>query len=585
MATVLKIGTINAGYRGFSMPAKMRGTLHIVVGQGFGDEGKGTSVDFLSSAYHSALTLRFNGGCQAGHNVVSPGWTRHTFNQYGSATLLNIPTFLNRTFFLDPWKLIEETERLKNTRIPSLTSNPLELLTIDERAPLVLPFQIGLNQMTEKARASDRRGSIGYGIFEAYKDTPEGRELFPEEGVEGLTAGDFCWREKESLIQKLEVIRDKKQQIAANLLKEARTSGNPNLSSMQAIYNQFFKPYENESGLKGLADELIKLKGDLQLKEENNGINYFANLGLEKPSWVKAALTTSGNFALAFLRGILFPVLPYPHGRKLLCCDLKKPETTIIAEGAQGTLLDKDFGFFPYVSPSTALASGIKNALDYSIEELRTRGLKVNVIGVIRAYLTRHGPGPMPTEINPADVISDYAAQIYSHLGEDTLGLDWPEVSRPGWMDTVLLRYARALNGTNELFITCLDRLSGLKKIPVCTGYEYSGDRQAVERFFEFDDTGRISNIKIEKDETGTPRPFSQEDRKQLTNILFQVTPFYEWLDGWKEVISQARSFSNLPEAAKRYLEFIEKQSGQPIHYISVEPTRQHKFGAFYRGD
>jgi adenylosuccinate synthase len=202
----------------------------------------------------------------------------------------------------------------------------------------------------------------------------------------------------------------------------------------------------------------------------------------------------------------------------------------ILMEGAQGTLLDLDYGTYPYVTSSHPVAAGA--CLGTGIPP---RCLD-EVWGVAKAYTTRVGEGPFPTEL--ADEQGDYIRERGREYGTTT-----GRARRCGWLDLVALRYAARLNGFTALAITLLDVLSGLPTLRVCVAYRLDG--AYTERFVADGFT------------------------------LARCEPIYEELPGWQEEIGDCRHREELPPNAQRYLAFIEQYVGVPIRLISVGPARE----------
>ena len=202
----------------------------------------------------------------------------------------------------------------------------------------------------------------------------------------------------------------------------------------------------------------------------------------------------------------------------------------VLLEGAQATLLDLDHGTYPFVTSSSPVAGGALASAGLGPCEVD------RVIGVAKAYVTRVGSGPFPTE----DVSAAGA-----HMGErgQEFGTTTGRPRRCGWFDAVLARYAARLNGLTEVFLTKLDVLSGLPAVKVCTAYEFEGSR------FE-----------------GFPPHQS---------IFHKATPRYEEVEGWSEDISQARRFDDLPASARAYIRLIEEMGGVSIRHVSVGPDRE----------
>lgn len=206
---------------------------------------------------------------------------------------------------------------------------------------------------------------------------------------------------------------------------------------------------------------------------------------------------------------------------------------TILAEGAQGTLLDLDHGTYPYVTSSSPSAAGALLGLGLGPRHVR------RVIGVAKAFQTRVGAGPFPTEVSGelAERLRGTGANPWDEFGTTT-----GRPRRVGWLDGVLLRYASRTNGLTDLAVTKLDILRGLPTLLVCSAYR-RGDHR-------FDDL------------PGTPAE------------LGDLTPDYESLDGWDQDVCQLRSWELLPQAARAYLQRLEQLAGVPIRWISVGPER-----------
>ena len=212
-----------------------------------------------------------------------------------------------------------------------------------------------------------------------------------------------------------------------------------------------------------------------------------------------------------------------------------KAGKTILAEAAQGTLLDVDFGTYPFVTSSSTTAPAALTGLGLGLAAARD----ARVIGVVKAFQTRVGSGPFPTELS-----GDQAARLRGTGANpwDEFGTTTGRPRRVGWLDGVLLRYAVRINGISELAVTKLDILSGLEKNYLCTGYRRSG-------------------------KTLTDLPYGPSD-------LSPYEPVYEELAGWKAEVGAVRAWNELPSAAQAYLERIAGLAGVPLRLVSVGPER-----------
>jgi adenylosuccinate synthase len=205
----------------------------------------------------------------------------------------------------------------------------------------------------------------------------------------------------------------------------------------------------------------------------------------------------------------------------------------VLAEGAQGTLLDINHGTYPFVTSSSPIAGGVLTSLGVGPKEVD------RVIGVAKAFQTRVGEGPMPTELTGplGDSLRGTGENPWDEFGTTT-----GRPRRCGWLDLVLLRYAARVNGLTGMVLTKLDVLSGLDSLKVCVAYQYRGKRR--------DDL-----------------PFEP-------NALAECEPVYVELPGWTEDITGARKMEDLPPAARGYLEFVQQQVDVPIILASVGPER-----------
>lgn len=201
----------------------------------------------------------------------------------------------------------------------------------------------------------------------------------------------------------------------------------------------------------------------------------------------------------------------------------------VLLEGAQGTMLDLDFGTYPYVTSSNPTTGGALIGSGISFQNLQ------EVIGITKAYVTRVGEGPFPTEIEGED--ADKLRELGREYGSTT-----GRPRRVGWFDVEVVRHSVRVNGLTSIALTKLDVLDTYDKIKVAVGYEQSGKR--------------ISYFP--------------------TYNLSKVTPIYEEFEGWQEDITQARNFHDLPKKAKRFIQSIEKFIGVPVRWVSVGPGREN---------
>lgn len=212
---------------------------------------------------------------------------------------------------------------------------------------------------------------------------------------------------------------------------------------------------------------------------------------------------------------------------------IQEAQGNVLFEGAQGTHLDIDHGTYPFVTSSNTVTANAASGSGCSPRDLE------RIIAIVKAYTTRVGSGPFPTELFDAD--GEYL-QTQGHEFGATTG----RKRRCGWLDLVVLKESARLNGPTELAITKLDVLSGLKEIKLCVAYDYKGEQIAYP--------------------------------PQEQNGMAYVTPVYETMPGWDEDITGARSWEDLPANAVAYLKRIEEISGVKVGIVSVGPDRVQTF-------
>ena len=201
----------------------------------------------------------------------------------------------------------------------------------------------------------------------------------------------------------------------------------------------------------------------------------------------------------------------------------------VLMEGGQATMLDVDHGTYPFVTSSNPTAGGA--CVGSGIGPTRIAG----VLGIVKAYTTRVGAGPFPTEL------FDKWGEFLQVTGGE-VGVNTGRVRRTGWYDSVIARYASRVNGFTDLFLTKLDVLTGIGEIPICVAYDVDGKR--------FDEM-----------------PLTQTD-------FHHAVPIYETMPAWDEDITECRTFDELPQKAQDYVLRLEELSGAPISYIGVGPGR-----------
>jgi len=227
-------------------------------------------------------------------------------------------------------------------------------------------------------------------------------------------------------------------------------------------------------------------------------------------------------------------LLPLAEDVGLLIYRAVKSGAAVLLEGAQGSLLDVDHGTYPYVTSSNTTAGGA--AIGAGIAPM----LLDAVLGVVKAYTTRVGGGPLPTEMD--EELGERTRKLGNEYGATT-----GRPRRCGWFDAVVVRYAARINGLTDLAVTKLDVLDTFDRIALCSGYEIDGD-------------------------------LHQEFPADLT-MLERAVPKYEWVPGWQRSTADARRIEDLPEAARRYLDRMQALVETPITYVSVGTRRDQIIG------
>lgn len=452
----------------------------IVTDLGFGDAGKGTTVDFLARQTHGAVIVRFNGGAQAAHNVHTVDGRHHTFSQFGSGTLVpGTRTYLSRFVLFDPYALMQEARGLEGLGI----TNPLFLMTVDEAALTVTPFQKAANRLREALRGDGRHGSVGMGIGETMADML----AFPEQAVYAAHLRDVA-----TLTQKLH-----KQQA----LKHAEFAPHFAVLSQNTLLRDELRVITDPAMPRLIAQTMVTLMRSCTLG------------------------------TMATLR------------RLSATCPL-------IFEGAQGILIDEWHGFHPYTTWSTTTHDNANTLL----RELSYQG-SVARYGVVRAYSTRHGPGPFPSE---SSALTTILPDSHNHYGV------WQREFRVGWLDLPLTRYALSVSaGTDGVVLTHLDRWATLPQKKVVTHYRLGAGELSprVRSAVVLDETVREPGFVFIK----SLRPKTDlEDlsyQELLGDIITTATPVYQ-------------SVSHTGEA---YAEFIGTMLDSPVAITSYGKTAANK--------
>ena len=414
--------------------------VDMVLGSFYGDEGKGKIIDYLSQ--NADISVRSTGGNNAGHSVEVNG-IKYAFHLLPSGILYdNVKAVLGNGVVIDPKVLIEEINNLKEK------GHKVNNLYISEKAHVILPYHIILDETLEELREGNKLGTTKRGIGPAYCDKYE---------RSGIRMEDFVSKRFKELLK--ENINNK------NLILKAYKK--PKLK-----FNEIYKEYK----------EYAKI-----LKH-----------------YVCDTVTMLHN--------------AIRKGEKILC------------EGAQASLLDIDFGSYPFVTSSNPTIGGAITGTGIGAKYIG------EVYGVIKAYSSRVGAGPFVTEL------LDETGDKIRELGHE-YGVTTKRPRRCGWLDLVSIRYSCMINGLTGLCVNHLDTIGKFDKIKVCVAYEYKG-----KKTLDFS-----TNI----------------------DFLNNCTPVYEEFEGNFGDISKCRKFEDLPLKAQKYINRIEELTDTPVKFIGVGAGRE----------
>ncbi len=289
--------------------------------------------------------------------------------------------------------------------------------------------------------------------------------------------------------------------------------------------------YEDKTARRGI--RLIDLVcDDLDRKIEENLA--WTNFQLTEYFHVEPVGRESIDAVIELARARLLPLMA---DVSQILFDRHKAGDVILFEGAQGTMLDVDFGTYPFVTSSNTVAGAAMAGLGVG------PGMVQSVLGICKAYTTRVGAGPFPTELYNADGMDDPSGKHLAEKGHE-FGATTGRPRRTGWFDAVVVRHAVRVAGVTELAITKLDVLDGLPEVKLCVAYEKDGQR--------------LESIPAD------------------ARMLESCTPVYETLPGWSDSTFGATSVAQLPQAARTLLKRIEEVCECPISMLSTGPDRDH---------
>ena len=416
---------------------------YAVLGAQWGDEGKGKIVDFLAKDAH--IVARFAGGNNAGHTVVNDDG-KFSFHLIPCGVFwpqaLNV---IGNGVVIDPDVLLEEIDDLRSRGI-----DISDRIVVSERAHLIMPYHVLLDELSERARGASRLGTTGKGIGPAYAD---------KAARTGVRAADLL--DIEALLPRLE-----------NILKYTN-------SVITKVYGGDALSFEDVfDKCRRWSERLVPYIGQAE-------------------KIVNQALAAGEN---------------------------------VLLEGAQGVLLDLDHGTYPFVTSSNPTIGGASVGVGVSPTHIE------GITGVFKAYTTRVGTGPLPTEL--LDETGETIRELAQEFGTTT-----GRPRRVGWFDAVAAKYSALINGYTSAVLTRLDVLDGFETVRICTHY-LTEDGEKTDDF-----PGGVATLE-------------------------KARPVFEEMPGWDRPTASVRQYEDLPQAARDYVERIQELIGCPIDIISTGPHR-----------
>lgn len=417
-------------------------TSVVVVGTQWGDEGKGKITDFLSQ--DAEVIARYQGGDNAGHTIVIDG---KKFKLHLIPSGIFFPekiSVIGNGVVVNPKSLVKELEYLHAEGVST------DSLRVSDRAHVILPYHIKLDQLQEAAKGDNKIGTTNKGIGPAYMD---------KAARVGIRIADLL--DKEVFAERLKT----------------------NLAEKNRLFTKMY-------GSEGLSfDDIFE--------------EYYA-YGQQ--------------------------IKQYVTDTSVILNDALDAGKRVLFEGAQGVMLDIDQGTYPFVTSSNPVAGGVTIGSGVGPSKIN------KVVGVCKAYTSRVGDGPFPTELS--DEVGERIREVGHEYGTTT-----GRPRRVGWFDSVVMRHSRRVSGITNLSLNCIDVLSGLDTVKICVAYDLDGKR--IDYY-----------------------PASLEQLKRCK-------PIYEELPGWEEDITGYRSLDELPENARNYVRRVGELVGVRISTFSVGPDRE----------
>lgn len=541
----------------------LKPTVYIVGGLLFGDEGKGTTVEYLVKEKKAKLVVRFGGGPQAAHHIVLTNGVWHCFSQFGSGSFSNdCSTLIGRYMIIYPHTLIREAKKL----IENGATDVIQRLYIDKECFIITPYHQLYNRVSEALRGNNSHGTTGMGVGittdEAFRSYPN---YFPKgeicHSIDINKPVYTCLRvedlmNKDSLPKKLQVIISEKIQQIRSLMN-SYTEGK--LIVFDKDYMSVYKNIEfNENNLKEANELFFKCINDHTINSLCKFYQSFVN-----------------EYTTCFV-----------DGNNIIEGYLNKGEN-IVFEGSQGSLLDRIHGIYPHITKSLCSDDNAMAILN----EIKAKYQLVK-IGVLRAYSSRHGNGPFIT----------HDKSWNEFISEDhNMNSRWQGNFKVGPFDLIGARYGISIFKPDYISLTCIDKMltaskecESIKQFPICVKYRIPKQLDAeLEEILNKQDTFEtesddnyiyIKNISKRRDEEG----YLSYDLLKILNIAEPI------LQNTKDInsnpISIKKDSMNTTILSKlktennetilnvaEYIEIIEKLISVPIGILSLGPTNEDK--------
>ncbi|HHE42101.1 MAG TPA: adenylosuccinate synthase [Dehalococcoidia bacterium] len=416
-----------------------------LVGGQWGDEGKGKVIDSLSA--QADMVVRYAGGDNAGHTTVNPLGTFKLHLVPSGIFHADVTCIIGNGVVVNPAVLLKEIAELRSHGLT------VQNLCLSDRAHLIMPYHMLLDELEEERRGSNAIGTTRRGIGPAFVD---------KVARTGIRVGDLM--DPEGFRARLNVVMEQKNILLASMYRHEPLS-------IEGVFEQYLE-YGNQ------------------------------------------------------IRQYVCDTLPLIH-------EARERGDLILLEGAQGTLLDTDFGSYPFVTSSSPLSGGATTGSGLGPTHID------RVIGVYKAYTTRVGGGPMPTELH-----DETGSLIREKAGE--YGATTGRPRRCGWFDAVAGRLSVLVNGMTEVALTHLDIFDGFESIKVCTAYRVDGE--LINTF------------------------------PSRVELLARCEPVYKEFPGWSECTEDVTDFAQLPANAQQYVRHVGQLLGCRVSLLSMGPKREQMF-------